>query len=296
VSAAAGRAGRAAWLALALAIPLMLSCMRAGGRPPDLRQSAPAVDSVTVALWRFDEAAGVRCADAGPFRIAATAGSGTRVSYGRFGSAREFTRVIDSFVYTPDDPVFDPRAGLTVEAWVLAHAFGQYEDTPIAARWTQEGSQQSWLFGIVGGKARPPAARLASPGFHDALVVGGQSGQLLFAFQPQDASQPRAFVSTQRLPLERWTHVAVSYDGQVVRFFVDGRPDAQYATLARIQASAAPLLVGNYFDTRRLTSFSGELRMEPGGDDNPYYAFEGLIDELRVSNAARSEFPGTGAR
>lgn len=296
MSAAAGRAGRAGGLALALAIPLGVSCMRAGGRPPDPRQSAPVVDSVTVALWRFDEAAGVRCGDAGPFRLDATAGPGTRVSYGRFGSAREFTRVIDSFVYAPDNPVFDPRAGLTVEAWVLAHAFGQYEDTPIAARWTQEGSQQSWLFGIVGGKARPPAARLASPGFHDALVVGGQSGQLVFAFQPEDASPPRAFVSSQRLPLERWTHVAVSYDGQVVRFFIDGRLDAQYATLARIHASAAPLLVGNYFDTRRLTSFGGELRMQPGGDDNPYYAFEGLIDELRISNAARGEFPGTGAR
>jgi hypothetical protein len=293
VRAAGGRAVR---LALALAVPFGLSCMRASGRPPDPRQSAPAVDSVTVALWHFDEPAGVRCGDAAPFRIAATAGLGTHVSYGRFGSAREFTRVIDSFVYAPDDPVFDPGGGITVEAWVLVHAFGQYEDTPIAARWTQEGSQQSWLFGIVGGKAKPPAARLPSPGYHDALVAGGQSGQLLFAFQPQDASLPRAFVSTQRLPLERWIHVAVSYDGQVVRFFVDGRPDAQYATLARIQASDAPLLVGNYFDTRRLTSFGGDLRMEPGGDDNPYYAFEGLIDELRISNAARSQFPGTGAR
>jgi hypothetical protein len=300
MSAAAGRPGRAGrralGLARALAILLGLSCARAGGRPPDPRQAAPAVDSVTVALWRLDEPAGVRCRDAGPFRIDATAGPGTRVSYGRFGSARAFTRVIDSFLYAPNNPVFDPPAGFTVEAWVLAHAFGQYEDTPIAARWALEGNQQSWLFGIVGARAEPPAARLASPGYHAALVAGGQSGQLLFAFQPEDASPPRAFVSTQRLPLERWTHVAVSYDGQVVRFFVDGHLDAQYATLARIHASTAPLLIGNYFDTRRLTSFSGELHMDPGGDDNPYYAFEGMIDELRISNAARSEFPGTGAR
>ena len=61
--------------------------------------------------------------------------------YGRFAGAREFTRVIDSFVYAPNNPVFDTPAGLTVEAWVLAHAYGQYEDTPIAARWTEEGSQ-----------------------------------------------------------------------------------------------------------------------------------------------------------
>jgi hypothetical protein len=266
------------------------------GAPPDIRQAAPASDSVTVALWRFDEPAGVRCGDGGPFRIDATAGPGTRVGYGRFGSAREFTRVIDSFVFAPNNPVFDPRGGLTVEAWVLAHAFGQYEDTPIAARWTEEGNQQSWLFGIVGGKAIPPIARLASPGFHTQLVGPGQIGQLVFAFQPVDASQPRAFISSQRLLLERWTHVAVSYDGEVVRFFIDGRLDAQYAAAARIQSSDAPLLVGNYFDTRRLSSFSGEFRMEPGGDENPYYAFEGLIDELRISNAARQVFPETGTR
>ncbi len=287
---------RPAWIALALAIPLGLSCMHAGGAPPDPRQWSLTVDSVTVALWHFDEAAGVRCGEAGPFRLEATAGSGTRVSYGRFGSAREFTRVIDSFVYAPANPVFDPPGGLTVEAWVMAHAFGQYEDTPIAARWTQEGSQQSWLFGIVGRKTKPPQARLVSPGFHDGLVVGGQVGQLMFAFQPEDASQQRAFASTQRLPLERWTHVAVSYDGQIVRFFIDGRLDAQYATLGRIHPSEAPLLVGNYFDTRRLSSFSGELRMEPGGDNNPYYAFEGLIDDLRISSTARTAFPGTGGR
>jgi hypothetical protein len=246
---------------------------------------------VTVGLWRFDEADGVRCADAGPFRLEATAGPGTRVGYGRYASAREFTRVIDSFVYAPANPVLDGSGGLTVEAWVMPRAFGQYEDTPLAARWTQEGNEQSWLFGIVGARARPPLASLPGPGFHDALVLAGQSGQLVFAFQPADASQPLAFVSSGRLPLERWTHVAVSYDGTVVRFFIDGRLDAQYATRGRIQASPAPLLVGNYFDTRRLSRFSGELRLEQGGDENPYYAFEGLIDELRISSTARTEFP-----
>ncbi len=280
--------------ALALTVLFGVSCTRPGASPPDPRRGASGADSVTVALWRFDEAAGARCADAGPFRLDATAGPGTRGSYGRYASAREFTRVIDSFVYAPNNPVLDPSSGFTVEAWVLPRAFGQYEDTPIAARWTQEGNEQSWLFGIVGARIKPPFARLPSPGYHDALVLGGQAGQLVFAFQPADASQSRAFTSSQRLILEHWTHVAVSFDGSVVRFFIDGRLDAQYATRGRIQTSHAPLLIGNYFDTRRLSRFSGELRMEPGGDENPYYAFEGLIDELRISSAARTEFPGTG--
>lgn len=291
MTAARGRVAAGVGIALAA---LVLSCTPPGGTPSDPRRAAIAADSVTVALWRFDESAGLRCADAGPFRLDATAGPGTRGSYGRYAGAREFTRVIDSFVYASYNPVLDPTGGLTVEAWVLPKAFGQYELTPIAARWTQEGNQQSWLFGIVGYRIQQPVARLPSPGYHNRLVLGSATGQLIFAFQPSDASQVRSFTSAQKLVVDRWTHVAATFDGSVVRFFIDGRPETQYATNGRIQPSRAPLLIGNYFDTRRLTTFSGELRMVAGGDENPYYAFEGLIDELRISNAARTEFPGAG--
>jgi hypothetical protein len=246
---------------------------------------------VTSALWRLEETAGTRCADAGPFRIDLLIGPGTRGGFGRIGGGREFTRVIDSFLFAPYNPVFDPPGGLTVDAWILPRAFGQYEDTPIAVRWTQEGTEQSWLFAVAGQNLRPPLARLASPGYHSALVGSARPGQLLFAFQPADASRPRTFASISRLVLDRWTHVAASYDGAVVRFFIDGKLDAQYAIRGRIQATRAPLLVGNYLDPRRLTAFSGELRLETG-DDNPYYAFEGMIDELRISSTARTVFPG----
>ena len=278
------------WLAPLVAI-LAASCAHHAAAPADPRRGTP-VDSVTTSLWRFDEPAGVRCMDSGRFRIDMTAGNSTHASYGRIGSARELTRVIDSFVYAPYNPVYDVSAEITVEAWVYLHAFGQYELTPIAARWTEEGNTKSWLFGIVGAKLVPPLATLASPGYFTTLVVNGRQGQLVFTFQPGDASRVRACFSAQRLTLERWTHVAVSFDGAVVRFFIDGTLDAQYAVLGRIQPSRAPLLIGNYFDTRRLTAFSGELRLE-SGDDNPYYAFEGLIDELRLSSAARTEFPGS---
>jgi hypothetical protein len=282
-------------LAGLLALASCAACMHAGAGSGVRTEAAPPVpDSITVGLWRFDEAAGVRCGDAGPFRLEMTAGQGTRSGYGRFGNSREFTRVIDSFTFAPYNPVMD-QGSFTVEAWVYPNAFGQYEDTPIAARWTQEGNQQSWLLGIVGSRTEPPLARLPSPGYHDALVLNGQEGQIVFAFQPADASRPRSFLSSQKLVTGRWTHVAASFDGQVVRLFLDGLLDSQYATAGRIHPSTAPLLVGNYFDVRRLTSFSGELRMEVGGDDNPYYAFEGLIDELRISNGARTVFPGVVA-
>src|SRR5258706_953685 len=89
-------ARRVGGLALALVIPLAGACMHGAGKPADTRQAAPSPDSATVALWRFDEPAGVRCGDAGPFRVEATAGPGTNGSLRGLGGARRVTPVIHS--------------------------------------------------------------------------------------------------------------------------------------------------------------------------------------------------------
>jgi hypothetical protein len=56
------------------------------------------------------------------------------------------------------------------------------------------------------------------------------------------------------------------------------------------------LLIGNYLDPHWLTDFGDQLRVGGAADRNPYYAFEGMIDELRISNVARDAFEGTGAK
>ena len=58
----------------------------------------------------------------------------------------------------------------------------------------------------------------------------------------------------------------------------------------RIRQSPAPLVIGNYLDVSYLTGFGGYLRAEQS-DQNPYYALVGALDELRISNAVRTEFP-----
>lgn len=252
--------------------------------------AAIAPDSITLALWHFDEAGGTRVLDAGPFRLEATAGIGTTTDFGRFGSARRFSRVIESFVFTPFNPVLESRGSFTVDAWIYLNAYGQYEDTPIVGRWSQEANQQSWLFGVLGRNTLPAVAQLQSPGFHNLLIGRGTIGQLLFAYQPDDANASRSFSSSRVVELQRWTHVAATFDGEVVKFYINGQLDSQFATQGRIRMSEAPVLIGNYFDTRRLSRFGGDLRVDAVGDNNPYYAFEGFIDELRVSSAARVSF------
>jgi hypothetical protein len=174
--------------------------------------------------------------------------------------------------------------------WVYPTEYGQYELTPLAACWNEQPNQQSWMFAICGKKLAPPVAYLPSPGYFNFAVTSQQPGVLVFIFQPQDAGAPRTFFSGSAVQLNRWTHVAVTFDDSVVRFWVDGHMDAQYASAGGIRPTSSPLLMGNYFDLRYLTDFKGSLHPNTA-DPNPYYAFVGSMDEVRISSAARIDFP-----
>jgi hypothetical protein len=256
----------------------------------------PSPDSITIALWHLDETGGSRAADSGPFRLDATYGIDTRPDFGKFRGARRFGLSLDSFVYAPYNPAFDSGGSFTIEAWIQPTAYGDYEDTPIAGRWTPLANQQSWLLALVGRRLSPPGVSVASPGDHDGLVSQGRLGALMFAFEPAEAGLPRVYFSSRAIELNRWTHVAATSDGATVRLYIDGLFDSQFATTGRIRATEAPLLIGNYFDPRRLTDFGGDLRIDSSLDPHPYYAFQGLIDEVRLSSGARTRFPSTGVR
>ena len=81
-----------------------------------------------------------------------------------------------------------------------------------------------------------------------------------------------------------------------MRLFIDGRLDVQVAIANGIARSSAPLVVGNALDPRRLTDFGGDLRQDPGNLPLPFYALNGLVDELRLSNVARQVFESADLR
>lgn len=285
-------------LAVCAAAWLAASCAHAprAARGPSQPAPPPLADSVTCGLWRFDEAGGPRVIDSGPFRLNGTAGLDARTTFGRFGQARTFSHSIDAFVYVPYNPVMDSARGFTVEAWVRPTKFGDYELTMIAARWSPIANEQSWALGVIGRNVDPSTTTLPSPGYFREAVFQGQIGRVVFTMQPAQASSPQSFLSTAPLELDHWTHVAATCDGEVVKLFIDGRLDAQYAIRGGIRPSPAALLIGNVLDTRYLTDFAGELRYDTRGDANPYYAFEGDIDEVRLSSSARLTFESTALR
>ncbi len=73
-----------------------------------------------------------------------------------------------------------------------------------------------------------------------------------------------------------WHHIAASYDGSTMRIYIDGAQNASRAVTLNIPNSDHPLLLG--------TGYGGR---EQG---KPQAYFEGLLDEVRISNNARSSF------
>lgn len=273
------------------------ACMRAGVLPMiQVPTAPPRPDSVTVALWHMDETVGALVADAGPHRLDGFAGLDTGVDFGRFGGARAFGASIQSFVIVPYADALETGGFLSVEAWIYLDEYGRFEDTPIAGRWTERANERSWLFSVVGNKAAIGPGSTVTPGYHADLVAFGTPGQLMFAMQPAFASGTQIYFSTTSIPVDRWIYVAVTYDGEIVRLFVDGRIEGQFVFQGRIRASSAPLLIGNYFDHRLLSDMESRSPAVAGGDSTPYYAFQGLIDELRISSVGRGAFEADKAR
>ena len=251
-------------------------------------RDAPSADSVTLALWRLDEAAGTTAADAGRWNLSGAIGLDTRPTFGRFKTARSFTPSMNSFVYVPPDPALDLGDAWTIEAWVRPDAYSIVECNAIAARWSQSATDQSWLLGLTGyGRTVISDAPAPPLIFTRALGTTGP-GLVGFIYQAEAAGEPRAFVSTLPVQLNRWTHVAITRSGTELQIYLDGRLDAQYAVEGRVRPGPAPLVIGNVIDPRWTTSSDGPLRVLPRPDLYPFYAFSGAIDELRISTASQA--------
>jgi hypothetical protein len=284
------------WALLVLSVGACAKHGPHGMRPPVQPAAPPRADSVTVGLWHFDERAGTHVGDASPFQLSGTSGPDTRAEFGRYKGARAFTATAQSFVFIPYNPVMESPRGFTVESWVYLNDISDFELSGIAMRWTPVPNEQSWLLGVVGRRLGPPTITISSPGWFDSEVATLTEGHLVFAFRPELAAGTQSFQSSATLPLGRWVHVAASVDGEVVRLFIDGRLDVQVAIANGIHRSSAALIVGNALDPRKLTDFGSDLRLDPNNLPLPYYALNGVVDELRLSNVARQSFESADLR
>jgi hypothetical protein len=108
------------------------------------------------------------------------------------------------------------------------------------------------------------------------VVLKEDAGGLAYAlYSATTASRPAVYVHTNvdvelngtaAVPLNTWTHLAVTYDGSTLRMFVNGVQVSSRALTGSMPATSSPLRIGG-------NSVWGE-----------YY--RGLIDEVRIYNRA----------
>jgi uncharacterized repeat protein (TIGR03803 family) len=199
---------------------------------------APAGLSGLVAAYGFNEGAGSIAGDAsgrghfGRIRQARWAAGG------RFGRALDFDG-IDDWVTVRDAAALDIRYGITLEAWVKPRSLGGWNTIVLKE------SDDGLAYALYANDDVPRPAGYVRVAGIDQSVAG---------FEP--------------LRLNEWTHVAMTYDGAMMRLFVNG-----------YQVSQRPLI-------GRILSTDEALRI--GGNDVWGEFFNGLIDEVRIYARALS--------
>ncbi len=192
-----------------------------------------------VAAYGFEEPSGAAVADSSGTGNNGTLANATRTTAGRFGSALTFNGS-NAWVTVPDAPSLDLTSSMTLEAWV--------RPATLAGAWRtvlMKEQAGNLVYDLYAGRTGSPAAPLSE------VYASGS---------------PVAAQATTGLALNTWSHLASTYDGEIVRLYVNG---IQVATQAA---------VGD------LPNSTGALRI--GGNNIWSEWFDGQIDEVRVYGRA----------
>lgn len=209
------------------------------------------VDDTLVLYLPFDEGEGKVVSDLSIYGNDGEIKGDPKWVDGKFGKALYFDGT-DDWVQVPDSPSLRVKEAVTVMAWIKAE------------RHTFPGT--NWQ-GIV-AKSNSPR----SYSFYTEV-----SGGLHFS---TSAAAPQPFygsVSTAKVPLKEWVHVAVvaetSKNGGWHRYYVNGEPGGErfFAELTTLpgDSDAQDVLIGRTWEDSRF--------------------FLGAIDEVRIWNRALSE-------
>jgi hypothetical protein len=144
---------------------------------------------------------------------------------------------VDDTISVPDHPDLDPESEITLEAWVYRFDASRCE--------------------TVVGK-----------GYLTSYWLGFCTDKLRFYAHGTGTSVD----SNASVPEDRWTHVAVTYDGTTRRYYIDGNLDLITTTLSGpLVANSEPLGLGH-----DANSFTQNF-------------FQGYLDEVRVWNVVRTQ-------
>jgi hypothetical protein len=228
-------------LANGTAYTFYVRCLDGAGNPnPDdftitFSVATPAPPVGLVAAYSFNEEAGTTLIDRTGQGRTGTLSGPTWTSAGRYGGALSFDGVND-WVTVNDANALDLTTGMTLQAWV------------------RPTSVSSW---------------------RTVLVKNVSGGMVYSLFASDTTSAAAGYVRTTAdlgvpspspLALNVWTHLAVTYDGAMLRLYVGGVQVASRAVSGSMPASTGVLSIG--------------------GNSLGLGFFQGLIDDVRIYNRA----------
>ncbi len=171
---------------------------------------------------------------------------------GKFGKALEFDGV-ESQVEIPHSEDMNFKEGVTVEAWVKP---SRYNDlSAVVQKWGDNTNRRQYLLCFVSNKVR--------------MYISGSGG-----------TWPSSVVKT-----DEWTHIAGTYDGKVIRTFINGKLETEVNNTEGLFASDVHALIGGYGPD---VDF-GSNRHFPGVIDEARY-WNGALDENEISNVMKKSY------
>ena len=198
-------------------------------------------DPALVAAFNFDEPGGALVLDSSPFAHPGALRHADRVP-GHHGSALAFARP-DAAVRIPRRPQLNLGDQLTLEAWIFPTVADDMSRIIIA-------KNDEYLLRI------------------DKRPEGGRISFFVQVGSPAVSWEPR--VSSKAPPaLNAWHHVVATWDGAMLRLYLDGALQGETPRTGRSNPNPYPVMIGNF-----------EYPSCHGG------AFGGMIDEVRIYSRA----------
>jgi hypothetical protein len=149
------------------------------------------------------------------------------------------------YATAPDSPSLSVGGAITVEAWIKHD--GQSDEDAYILHKREGGDGAGYSLGLV-----------------------GQGEEVTVQFTYAEGSARNETITSQAgVSVNRWTHVAVAYDGNAMSLYLNGKLDKQIGDDKGIGDSATSLQLGT----------------NAAGNDN---FFSGQLDEIRIWNTARS--------
>jgi serine/threonine-protein kinase len=200
------------------------------------------IDPSLVAHWKFDEGSGAAAADSTRHRNAGSLLGGAGWAAGKLGGALSVDG-LDGHVLVPDSPGLNSvTRDFTVAAWVYRRA-----------------NQRGW---------RVIVARQFGPADENQYVLCFLDDEAVFIVY---TSEKELTLTGPPVANGEWIHLAGTYDGSMMRLYVNGRESISSALTGAIMADRRPLVIG------------ADPTDDMGGIDE---TFAGLIDDVRLYNRA----------